>query len=488
MTTQNSDQIFAPGRLVISAVDGDASAIYAAARKQFANAGIVVANTAPVPGDADATAFTLTDINGTLIDVPKIRELETQLAEIFANLETRESAFRRTSLSPALVVPAPTGPPSSSTTGGPAGDPRTSSAACEDFQFQLDAATQSYFDQALADKQGRDHSVRVVVLDSSPYGEHPGDFVRHLNDYAFPFVQRFFVNGQPTFHLRRDTLNPTPWGDGPTDMSQHGLFIASIIKSIAPDAYVEVVPVLGKSGEGSLEELTQQIESLQTDFLPKDAQLLVNVSATTMVLANLPEMPTWLDELVTKIQSADERRGIRQTALVEQWHRNGVRAFASENRRIIAAAGNDGAGGERWWPGFPARVEGVLSVGAVDGEGRPAEYSNLCRIPGGLSADATDYLRGVFEVDSNGIYVSGGTQRSGIVGLFLARQFESDPAMRNECGSALWSGTSFATAIATGYMAWLCLQGMTAAEAYQTMLALPATADDGGPILQAEQA
>jgi hypothetical protein len=98
---------------------------------------------------------------------------------------------------------------------------------------------------------------------------------------------------------------------------------------------------------------------------------------------------------------------------------------------VLAASGNDGADGLRW----PAAAGGVHAVAALLGD-RRAAFSNA------------DPSVAVWAPGAGVVSTHGGCPPAGVTGAFSA-----------------WSGTSFATAWATGTLAALMSQGLTAREA-----------------------
>ena len=83
-------------------------------------------------------------------------------------------------------------------------------------------------------------------------------------------------------------------------------------------------------------------------------------------------------------------------------------------------------------------------------------------------------------IDENlGVYAYGGVPDIGVQSVYTG---EFPGGEENNCGVAKWSGTSFATALVTGYMALLCAAGMTAEEAYE-FLTQPFQASDQDQVI-----
>jgi hypothetical protein len=401
--------------------------------------------------------------------------------------------------------------PNPSTTGGPDGKDSKfpGNAVCDlNITFARDSAREQWLTNALSRVQSEieagtrtpNNRVRVFVLDASPYGTRPALLSQRVKDFDNPVVVEFFNELNKSIRLGPDhEFSPTPdvGTSHETDMASHGLFIASIIRMLAPEAIIDIIPIVNANGEGSVERFAQELT--ETQYLPlQGEQVLINFSATA-----------WVSEISqSDLQAFDIKYGnitlrdlknLFGTHFIDDDDWKTIHEFGAKNpnRRIIAAAGNQDF---TWFPAFPARVAGVLSVGAVTLGGEPTSYSNRPQVPpeSERSADLNRYLadrRSNQPIDTDGIQVSLGMRYANgginyetdrINGLFVKQRFEStlsgSTPVPNDCGLAEWSGTSFATAVATGYMAKLCLAGMTAQEAYDEMLRLPED-DKGFPTL-----
>jgi subtilisin family serine protease len=131
---------------------------------------------------------------------------------------------------------------------------------------------------------------------------------------------------------------------------------------------------------------------------------------------------------------------------------------------VVAAAGNHGAlldAGEARRPAFPAALEDVVAVGAVDRDRIVAAYTPR-------DAEWVDLLAVGTDVPS--------TYLSGLVSVGSERQ--------EFAGWATWSGTSFAAALVSGAIAAGTVPGhVSARESYEVLraAAVPARARDGRP-------
>ena len=351
-------------------------------------------------------------------------------------------------------------------------------------------------------------------LTSSPYGDKGRSlFETQLSSYDNTFVNKF---KKTDIVIRDDIRNSDTWrSSNPPNMSQHGMFIASIIKSIEPRAHVEVIPVLNPDGKGSLERLVEAIDDLTLEVASDEfSQILVNISLvdedniTETNSLIVPKIVHVVEKAADTVVDSSLYQNLLRTLDINDGYRQPFIDFLKDKAKhlIVAAAGNDGAGKENGWPGFPARLSNVLSVGSArktPADNKEDAYvrtdcSNSCTIPSNeLNPNAQFILERLREDWDQGIYATSGLDEEGkgIKGLFLKTAFDkrddgSEVGLDgfNPCGVADWSGTSFAAAIATGYVAWLCMRGMTAQQAAQTLLEITSHSSlDGRPVLVTTQ-
>jgi subtilisin family serine protease len=117
-------------------------------------------------------------------------------------------------------------------------------------------------------------------------------------------------------------------------------------------------------------------------------------------------------------------------------------------------------------PMWPAALDGVVSVGAADGDGKPASFSPDARWVDVL-APGVDLISSFLdaEVETRSFNASGYARR--------AQRFN---------GLARWSGTSFAAAVVSGSIAARTEPGgRTAREAYEELVAEAGRSAPGGP-------
>ena len=171
----------------------------------------------------------------------------------------------------------------------------------------------------------------------------------------------------------------------------HGTFIAGIIEQIAPGCDIEVHEVLTTYGEGGEAEITQTLYDLagrSSDQRPH----VINLSFGGYTLIGMEYLAEAISEL----------------------HQLGV--------IVVASAGNEAT----CIPTYPAALPDVVSVGALDDDGWPAEYTNY------------------------GPWVRACTRGTDVVSVFF-EGYNGDEQPVNGvdiddfgAGWARWSGTSFA--------------------------------------------
>jgi hypothetical protein len=244
-----------------------------------------------------------------------------------------------------------------------------------------------------------------------------------------------------------DDLSPlvafSPAGHG-YPMADHGLFVAGIINSIAPQASLHLYEVLGEYGVGSIETIAQgMLEALKLcRQLRADGfsgKFLVNCS----FMLNLPEDGQPADSFPAGLM--DPSLQVYMRTPLQQI----VNLLLAEDITIVAAAGNEAGGGPRPPARYPAAFEEVIGVGALPREPAngnvAAAYSNMSDQP-----------------PTSGFVTLGGgpAPNQGILGVYLGPIPGAVPPngfhpqlLENGTGWAIWSGTSFATPIVTGMLA-----------------------------------
>jgi hypothetical protein len=247
--------------------------------------------------------------------------------------------------------------------------------------------------------------------------------------------------------MRQGSGEPVYVAHGET--SDHGLFIASLIHKIVPYTPLYVIQVLNDYGIGTIWSLIAGFEKVAE--LQKQHGLhrnsLINCSFTV------------------SISCPDETHAIEDLY-------NAMRAcLYVGNVGIVAAAGNDSIRhviGGTSDAGYPANLNFVVGVGALNKNEDAASYSNTSDDPPsqGFMVFGGDYIETNYD---NGIYNEGDPNRfsdigEGVVGVYTG-QFIGNVLVNDECtppefvdnqnGYAEWAGTSFATPIVCSILAKL---------------------------------
>jgi subtilisin family serine protease len=217
----------------------------------------------------------------------------------------------------------------------------------------------------------------------------------------------------------------------------HGTFIASIVRAMAPRAQVRVARIFKCAGASFESDVVTALYQVM-DWAPD----VISLSAGTH---------TWLDHGLLSFRFFIDGPLRERTGTV-----------------LVAAAGNDGLD----WKFSPAKMKGVLSVGAlaVNGDERAwfSNYGDWVKV----------YAPGEDLVHA---YASG------------AYRYYETPGRANETfdGMASWSGTSFSTPVVSGLIAArMSGTGETAREAARSLLSLARAQPlpGVGPVLRPGQA
>lgn len=241
-------------------------------------------------------------------------------------------------------------------------------------------------------------------------------------------------------------------------MADHGLFVAGIIKDIAPAAEVHLYRVLDDTGVGDLSTLAHTLVALPIhyrDHLAAGGRVIVNLSLTVHVptgdhlphqwLPHLTRNPVLALERLPDICATLQQIHFSLSELMDWLREKGI--------LIVAAAGNEGDGDAfRPEPGLPARYDTVLGVAAVNSAGAPAFFSSQgdeARFGNGVATyggDATPQADG-----SRAIARPDGVPDA-VRGIFSAPVLPLGKGP-NETGWVYWAGTSFAAPIIAGLAA-----------------------------------
>jgi hypothetical protein len=307
------------------------------------------------------------------------------------------------------------------------------------------------------------------------------------------FTVTYYDDFAPDDAGRMDALADPASGytliDHEYEMTDHGLFVAGIIHSIAPNVQIELVQVLNQYGIGTVDTIERGLDYIAAQ--PDSGQTVV-INASLLLAA--PSIQ-WLLEITREKSSHPVLERVPSLQAVSNIIRNlwgdddpatQAQHFASTHygniqsriahltatqKQMVAAAGNDGTNGQHPPARYPAAFDTVHGVGSIATNGQMAPYSNMADRPvtdglvttGGMPdasqpdyADATDGLLGLY------------------IGAFPRKQPDgsivTDPSVTNDSGFARWAGTSFAAPIVSGLLALLCAQGNSLDDAAQILI------------------
>lgn len=286
------------------------------------------------------------------------------------------------------------------------------------------------------------------------------------------------------------------------DVTDHGLFVAGIVRDVAPGAKIECVRVLNNFGVGTVGVLMEALEEIHHRMsetnpetgLPGDLYgkpVVVNLSLVT--IPHQEELVQWwsMGAFASQVRVTDDTEPLPHSLHAV------IQSLASLGAVIVGAAGNDSdvrqcvplsdpkhliVTTERMKPRYPAAFPEVLSVGAVDKSGHAAAYSNdPVGVGSTLHTGVATYGGGIPQP----IFPEGGpcdhahndcdpfdeqcmmsvdySQMDALVGLFSSLCYpalsiddeQSSYSAPNNDGWAYWSGTSFATPIISAVAARL---------------------------------
>ena len=173
------------------------------------------------------------------------------------------------------------------------------------------------------DQMGELSDITVAVIDTGVCMSHE-DLVGRVLDKGYDFVDN---------------------DDDPEDVFGHGCSVAGIIAAnidngigiagFAPNSSILPVRVLGPSGSGSMADVAAGIV-----YAADEGADIINLSLGSMVGSQVTE--------------------------------DAVNHAVAKGATVIASAGNSGGA----LPGFPARYENVVAVGAIDPNGGRSSFSN----------------------------------------------------------------------------------------------------------------
>ncbi|MFQ5594852.1 MAG: S8/S53 family peptidase [Anaerolineae bacterium] len=258
--------------------------------------------------------------------------------------------------------------------------------------------------------------VVVGIFDTSPFSD-PADAA------SLGWNMQVF---SPTLAITVEMLSPAGLNDPGVDVSDHGLFVASLAHEVAPAAEIALVRVLNDDAEGAVSDLITAVDGFRTFDYPKAThpQRVINL-ALGVFAADVPPDDTDVVSLRLHLLAA-----------------------ANDDIVIVAASGNE-SDGNVVGPNVPARWHFVIGVAATNNVGDRSCFSNKAKPNDVASAGGGAAPGSACNPDPN--VQPACTSAVCITGRIWPRS-EGDP----EYG--LWRGTSFAAPMVAGLSA-LVLQG-----------------------------
>ena len=366
-------------------------------------------------------------------------------------------------------------------TGGPGGRPTpfAGPTVTDQHEFVLGQEIQDLY------KNGQGENVTVAILDTA-YQDTELVALKPENESHPLYEALLGANGRLHIHYDPSVENYMPGmttEDHDYDMRDHGLFVAGIINSLAPQAELHLYHVLNKYGLGDLQTIASAMRKVYDAHAR--STLVVNLSLTI----NLPLEAKHLrydDDAMGKklvkmrrLDSDDEDSDELDAAVTNAWKEWLDRQRVSQkeikdwlNRqnlpaeqicdltyalgsRVIAAAGNNRD--EKIRPGRPnacylAAFESVLGVGALPISELPAHIDDRLKTASYSNKSDRPLVTGITTLGGEA------GEKQGVLGIYLGQfpppsENELEEMKENENGWAWWAGTSFATPIVSGITA-----------------------------------
>lgn len=271
--------------------------------------------------------------------------------------------------------------------------------------------------------------------------------------------------------------------------ADHGLFVAGIIKEIAPRAEIHVIRVMDRAGVGDLHALACALEDIvawkRSDSIRK---MIVNLSLTIAVPQRAELAPYFFPQTIAggamsvgdvwaAFADTLERTHLSVHSAIDWLRENGVLVVAAAGNNALGKAAND-----RPEPCVPARYDTALCVAAVNRALDPARFSNEGEDGGIANGIATlggdaDLVTGLMGADPPTAKITGaGALRDAVRGIFSAPTITANrppgAGVNNGTGWVWWAGTSFATPIISAVAANLWALGHQQANSPAAIIAV----------------
>jgi len=326
----------------------------------------------------------------------------------------------------------------------------------------------SFVDQSTPLDPNGAQEVLVAVLDTA---HHPDHVQRAANRPEFQrnwLLQRLAYNLQSangSFEIEYDrypvsddvrTGRDVQYDSYYYNMPDHGLFVAGLVRDIAPRANIRLIRVLNDFGGGDLYALFAALTDLEQELVSGSIRrLVINLSLTIMPdMRRLPYL--WFHD--RQWSNAQLPGVMRVLGHIEEGLRLLFESLHAHGALIVAAAGNDSFRANKQGkslrpPRAPARYATTLSVTSVNSRFVPSAFANAASLLPYNAGVATFGGDDIGMTDSNGM-------PDAVRGLFISPTFPGGEP--NTTGWADWCGSSFAAPIISALGAHLIAQGWSA--------------------------
>ena len=342
----------------------------------------------------------------------------------------------------------------------------------------------SFIDQSLSLDPDDAAGVMVAVLDTAPHPESLRSVATRPELRRNWLLQRLAANLRSqngSFEIEYDRypvseeictgrdINGDPLY---YSMPDHGLFVAGLIRDIAPQARIRVIRILNDFGGSDLYNLFAALADLEQELASGAIRrLVINLSLTIMPdLRRLPYI--WFDD--RDWPSRQLAGAMRALVHIEEGLRLLFESLYTQGALIVAAAGNDSLlanqqGQRPRPPRAPARYESTLAVTSVNSRFEPSPFANAANIPPLDAGVAT------FGGDAHGA-TDANRLPDAVRGIYISPTFPGGE--QNISGWADWCGSSFATAIISALAAHLMAQGRSAPSIMNRVVAVHGRSQD----------